>query len=76
MDPYHYVKKSTAGRWVVVHNVPGTAVAAIDDDCLTEGAADREAAWRNAERETQQRRLAEERALIGWRELPASWAGA
>ena len=48
---YHYVKQSTAGRWLVVHDVPGTTTASIDADCLTLGAADREAACLNAERD-------------------------
>lgn len=72
--PYHYVKQTTAGRWLVVHDVPGTAAAHVDEDCLTMGAAEREAAWLNAERDRLQRQLAEERALLGWRELPAGWA--
>lgn len=74
--PYHYVKQTAAGRWLVVHDVPGTLVAAVDADCLTCGAAEREAAWLNAERSRNQRALEEERALIGWREVPQGWANA
>ena len=61
---------------LVVHDVPGTITASIDADCLTVGAAEREAAWLNAERDRTQRALAEERAALGWRELPAGWASA
>ena len=71
---YHYVKQTATGRWLVVHDVPGTTTASIDADCLTVGAADREAAWLNAERDRRQCELATERALLGWRELPAGWA--
>ena len=71
---HHYVKQGPTGRWLVVHNVPGTTTAHIDADCVTVGAADREAAWLNAERERNQRAMADERALLGWRELPAGWA--
>ena len=74
--PYHYVKQNAAGRWLVVHDVPGTAAASIDADCLTMGAAEREAAWLNAERDRCQRELQVERELIGWRELPKGWASA
>ena len=71
---YHYVKQGNAGRWLVVHDVPGTTTASVDSDCLTLGAADREAAWLNAERERNQRAMADERAVLGWSELPAGWA--
>ena len=70
---YHFVKQGAAGRWLVVPNVPGTSVQSGDSDCLTVGAADRECAWLNAERDRTQRALADERALLGWRELPAGW---
>ena len=72
--PYHYVKQTAAGRWLVVHDVPGTTSASVDADCLTLGAAERECAWLNAERERNHRALAEERAMVGWRELPSGWA--
>ena len=63
---HHYVQPS-AGRFLVVHKVPGTAVAHVDEDCPTLAGAEREAAWRNAEADRQARRAAEERALSGLR---------
>jgi hypothetical protein len=74
VSAYHYVKPGAAGRWLVVHDVPGTTTASVDADCLTMCAADREAAWLNAERDRNQRDMAAERALLGWRELPSGWS--
>lgn len=48
---YYYVIQNHLGRWCVVHNIPGTTVPSVDADCLTRGAAEREAAWMNFERE-------------------------
>jgi hypothetical protein len=59
---YHYVKQATDGRWLVVHDVPGTTTASIDADCLTRGAAERECAWLNAERDMGRRGVAVQRA--------------
>lgn len=39
-----------AGRWAVVHRVPGTDVLHIDADAATLRGAEQEAAWLEAER--------------------------
>ena len=52
MSAAHYTVMPAAGRWLVVHPLPGTTGAlAACADCLTRGAAEREAAELNAERE-------------------------
>jgi len=57
--PYHFTRQDPAtGRWLVVHQLPGTTGVAIDEDCLTLQAAEREAAWLNAERERNHRAAA------------------
>jgi len=39
------------GRWLVVHTIPGLAGAvAVDADCASQSAAERECAWLEAER--------------------------
>ena len=40
---YRTLQDPATGRWLVVHDVPGTDMAAIDCTCLTHGAAAREA---------------------------------
>ncbi len=72
--PYHFTRPGANGRWLVVHQVPGASAVAVDQDCLTMQAAEREANWLNAERDRQQRALATERQQLGWRKLPAGWA--
>jgi len=64
--PYFTVWKSDTGRWCVVHKAPGCAPT-VDLDCPSLAAAEHEAAWMNAERERDQQRQAEERALCGVR---------
>jgi hypothetical protein len=71
VSAYHYVKPGAAGRWLVVHDVPGTTTASIDADCLTLSAAERECAWLNAERDMGQRGVAVQRAQPGRREESA-----
>lgn len=50
--PYYTVRRhpTLAGRWAVVHRVPGTDTLHIDADAATLAGAEREAAWLEAER--------------------------
>jgi len=64
-QPYYEVRPSDNGRWVVCHQLPGLAHGlAVDVDCLTRGAAERECAWLEAERERDHRRARQERAFL------------
>lgn len=66
--PYYRVQPKPNGRWAVVHRLPGLHTTYAEDaDCLTEGAADRECAWLNAEREREQARVQAELQLLGVR---------
>lgn len=66
--PYHRVQSGPDGRWLVVHDVPGLqGSVTVDADCLTFGAAERECAWLNAERDRQLREQLAERQLLGLR---------
>lgn len=51
-DTYYTVRPhpQLAGRWAVVHRVPGTGVLHIDADAATLRGAEQEAAWLEAER--------------------------
>ena len=49
---YHHVRPLDDGRWAVVHAIAGAAGHfAVDLECMTMHAAEREAAWLNAERD-------------------------
>lgn len=64
-ERFHRVQAGAYGRWLVVHSLPGTTAMAIDADCLTRGAAERECDWLNLARQHEARQLAEERGLCG-----------
>ena len=66
--PYYTTRRTLQGRWAVVHMLPGLHVPTIDVDCPTLAAAEREAAWLNAERDRELQRAAQERALCGLRD--------
>lgn len=66
-QPRYSVRLKPCGRWAVVYPMAGGAGLAEQCDALTRGAAEREAAWLNAEHEQAQRRMAAEHALLGMR---------
>lgn len=47
---YFRTRPTPEGRWLVVHTVPGTTVEHADEDCPTLVAAEKAAAWLEAER--------------------------
>ena len=65
--PYYTVQRTPQGAWAVVHQVPRVDTLAIDVECPSREAAERECCWLNAERSREQQRHAEERALCGVR---------
>jgi hypothetical protein len=66
-QPRYSVRLKPCGRWAVVYQLAGGFGLAEASDALTRCAAEREAAWLNAEQEQAQRRMAAERALLGLR---------
>ena len=68
---YRTMQDKTTGRWLVVHDVPGTDAAAVDCSCLTQGAATLEASFMNAARRAQLAQEAAERELLGMRRYAA-----
>lgn len=63
--PHYSIQPGTGGRWLVCHRVPGTRdTLAIDADCPSQAAAERECAWLEAERQRELRRMARERELL------------
>jgi len=67
---YRTLQDRSTGRWLVVHDVPGGAMA-IDCNCLTQSAATLEASFLNAARRAQAQQEADERALLGLRRCAA-----
>jgi hypothetical protein len=65
--PFYTVRATQRGVWVVVHPVPGTNVDAVDVECPSMQAAEREAAWMNYDREQQQQALRRVQRLCGVR---------
>ena len=73
--PYYRAHRMAPGRWAVVHTLPSATTAngplallAVDMDGFpNETTAQIEADWRNAERETDQKRLADEQRACGLR---------
>lgn len=64
--PYYQVRPGSHGRWLVCHQIPGLLHGlTIDADCPTQDAAERECAWREAERERDLIRAAQARELLG-----------
>ena len=52
-SPYYRIQRHPVelGRWLVVHTLPGLdGAVTVDADCPTQAAAEREAAWLEAER--------------------------
>jgi hypothetical protein len=68
-QPYYRVRWMHTGLWAVAHLVPGTTDTwSVDRECGSVQAAEKEAAWMNAERDAEQRREAERQKL-----LPMRW---
>lgn len=62
----HYVVVPLAdGRWGVGHRLPGQSAVAIDVECLTLDAAERERAWLEFDRARESAWVADDRALRG-----------
>ena len=71
MNHYRTMQNPDDGRWLVVHDVPGTDAAAVDCSCLTQGAATLEASFMERERRSRLAQEADERALLGLRRCAA-----
>lgn len=71
MNYYRTLQDKGTGRWLVVHDVPGTDAAAVDCSCLTQGAATLEASFMERERRGRLAQEADERALLGQRRCAA-----
>lgn len=66
LQPFYTVRAGDAGRWLVVHALPGQPGSfAADADCPTLAAAEREVAWLEAQRDQDMARALHERALLG-----------
>lgn len=66
LHPYYRVIQTGQTRWLVTHEIPGMpGRLAVDVDCPTRQAADKEAAWLEAEREREMARARHELALLG-----------
>lgn len=74
-QPYYRAHRMAPGRWAVVHSLPSATTAngplallAVDMDGFPdEHTAQVEADWRNAERDREQQRLADEQRACGLR---------
>jgi hypothetical protein len=63
---YHIVRPAPNNRWAVVHTLAGQlGHYAVDLECLTLQAAERQAAWLNAERTRALARERQENLLAG-----------
>ena len=71
MNYYRTMQNPADGRWLVVHDVPGLAAAAIDTSCLTQGAALLEASFLERERRARLALEADDSALLGQRRQAA-----
>ena len=71
MNYFRTMQDTSTGRWLVVHDVPGTDTAAVDCSCLTQGAATLEASFMERDRRARLAQEADERALLGFRRCAA-----
>lgn len=66
LRPFYEVRPGAAGRWLVVHALPGQPGAfAVDEDCPNQQAAECAAAWRERERQRMAEMQREQRRLLG-----------
>jgi hypothetical protein len=71
MNHYRTMQEKSTGRWLVVHDVPGTDAVGVDCSCLTQGAATLEASFMERERHARLAQEADDRALLGQRRCAA-----